>query len=191
MRTPLVLSLALSLSFPLASQAQAAPKGEASRVTVHDLHAAQLARTARLRSMAPIFERIAIQKNWQGSHVVHHDANVTAFLDITDPQHPHFDAQRPDEDEGLHAVPVSRRAHILVVPNVKREHIATTFDAKITLEDLEATTQVVQAAHALAEQLQIKDARVYVNQTHQIGVGYLHVHIVGERTQPYPTVTAP
>ena len=58
----------------------------------------------------------------------------------------------------------------------------------ITAEDLEATLKVMREAEDVAKRLAIKNAKIYVKSPARVGVGYLHVHIVGERDPkvPYP-----
>jgi diadenosine tetraphosphate (Ap4A) HIT family hydrolase len=146
-------------------------------------------RLERLRGNARFFTKITVDKNWKGERVVHHDSHTTAFLDMTDPEHPRFDAQRVDEDETIAAIPMAKRAHVLVIPNIPREHIAKSITGTITLDDIEATRLVLTSAHQLAKKLGIQRPRIYLNTSDRLTVGYLHVHIVGERDgTPYPTL---
>jgi len=80
-------------------------------------------------------------------------------------------------------IPPQKRVHILVVPNAPREHIGKRLNATIGSADLKATLSVVQSAEKLAVKLGVKNPKVFVNSEARIGVGYLHVHIVGERTR--------
>ena len=43
-----------------------------------------------------IFAKIAVRHDYSGEYVVFRDQDVTAFLDIKDPQHPRY---KPDHDE--------------------------------------------------------------------------------------------
>jgi hypothetical protein len=58
----------------------------------------------------------------------------------------------------------------------------------ITKEDLELTLKVMRAVGALATRLGVKDPKIYVKSPERVGIGYLHVHILGERdpNTPYP-----
>jgi hypothetical protein len=46
----------------------------------------------------------------------------------------------------------------------------------------------MRAAAALATRLGIKDPKIYVKSPARVGIGYLHVHVLGERDPnvPYP-----
>jgi diadenosine tetraphosphate (Ap4A) HIT family hydrolase len=130
-----------------------------------------------------IFARIAVQHDYRGEYVLYRDADVTAFLDLEDPRHPRFAPRAGKEDESS-----PRRSHILVVPNQPRENIGKTLSSDISAEDLEATLKVVRAAEALATRLHIVSPRIYLKPSETVGIGYLHVHVVGERdpSVPYP-----
>ena len=172
-RASLVLALVIASSSP----ALAAGKG---------------GRVQRLRDNARFFTKITVKGDWSGEHVVHHDALTTAFLDRSDPAHPRYHAGVVDEDEAIARIPVGRRAHLLVVPNVPREHIGKSLSGTITLDDLDATRAVFATAHALADRLGLRNARIYANTSDRLTVGYLHVHVVGERSgTPYPRLTTP
>ena len=134
------------------------------------------------------FARIAVKKDYTGEYVVFRDKDVTAFLDLKDPHHPRY---KPGHDED--PVDPKKLAHILVVPNEPRETIGKTVASDITAEDLEATLKVMKAAQAVATKLDIKNAKIYVKSPERVGVGYLHVHIVGERDPktPYPPALKP
>ncbi len=142
-------------------------------------------RERRVSERGAMFERIAVGHDYTGEYVLLHDDVVTAFLDIKDPQHPRYQPGH-DEDGPVSAGMV--RTHILVVPNEPRETIGRTIAGNISAEDLEATLRVMHAARELATRLGIQNASVYVKSPTRIGVGYLHVHIVGERNPnvPYP-----
>ena len=75
-----------------------------------------------------------------------------------------------------------------MVPNQPRETTGKTVASDITVEDLELTLKVMRAATDLSTRLGIKNAKIYVKSPARVGVGYLHVHIVGERDPklPYP-----
>ena len=140
-----------------------------------------------VRERGETFAKIAVKKDYTGEYVVFRDKDVTAFLDIKDPRHPRY---KPGHDED--PVDPKKLAHVLVVPNEPRETIGKTVASDITLEDLEATTKVMKAAQAIAAKLEIKNARIYVKSPERVGVGYLHVHIVGERDpKPYPPALKP
>lgn len=142
-------------------------------------------RETRMRERGAMFARIAVQHDYTGEYVLFRDQEVTAFLDIKDPQHPRY---QPGHDEDGPVTSPRVRAHVLVVPNQPRENIGRTLEGNITEEDLEATLRVVRAATALSTRLGIANARVYLKAPSRAGVGYLHVHIVGERDPnvPYP-----
>jgi diadenosine tetraphosphate (Ap4A) HIT family hydrolase len=144
-------------------------------------------RRHRVRQRGSIFHNIAVGGQRQGEYVLHQDQHITAFLDISDPQHPAFDPEREVEEEELAAIPPSRRAHILVVPNTPREHITRVIGAPITDADIEHTGAVMRQARQLATKLGIKNPHIYMNPESRVSIGYLHVHIIGERpTRPYP-----
>jgi diadenosine tetraphosphate (Ap4A) HIT family hydrolase len=134
-------------------------------------------REAKVRDRGEIFARIAVKHDYTGEWVVFRDQDVTAFLDIKDPEHPRY---KPDDEDGP-VDPSKPRAHILVVPNQPRETIGKTVASDITSEDLELTLKVLRSAEGLATRLKIKNPKVYVRSPARVGVGYLHVHIVGER----------
>jgi hypothetical protein len=148
-----------------------------------------LERRQAMRVRAERFRKIAVDRNYHNTYVLMRNAQVTAFLDVTDPKHPDFDLGAP-VDQRLASIPVEKRAHILVVPNEPREHIGKQLGMPIGEDDLEATLAIVKQARALADQLHIEHATVYVNPLDRLSVGYLHVHIVGERTGPYPEAIA-
>ena len=143
-------------------------------------------REQRVRERGAIFARIAVQHDYRGEYVLFRDKNVTAFLDLKDPQHPRY--RRGHDEDGEPADPSLRRAHILVVPNQPRETIGKTLASNITAEDLELTLSVMREAAVLATRFGIKNPKIYVRSPERVGVGYLHVHIVGERDAktPYP-----
>jgi diadenosine tetraphosphate (Ap4A) HIT family hydrolase len=134
-------------------------------------------REKRVRDRGEIFERIAVKRDYTGEYVLFRDQDVTAFLDLKDPQHPRYKAGHDEE-------PVTdsskRRVHILVVPNQPRETIGKTIASDITTEDLELTLKVMHEATALANRLRIKNPKIFVKSPERVGVGYLHVHVVAE-----------
>jgi diadenosine tetraphosphate (Ap4A) HIT family hydrolase len=147
-------------------------------------------RTVSRRKAARFFEKITVQKNYSGEYVMMRNKNVTAFLDLGDPRHPAYDPQREGPDDVHMAnIPKAKRVHVLVVPNAKREHIGAQLGGTIGSKDLQATLAVVKEAEKLAAKLKIKNPKVFVNSEANIGVGYLHVHITGERTSQtkYPS----
>lgn len=143
------------------------------------------AREKEVRERGEIFARIAIKHDYSGEYVLFRDKDVTAFLDLKDPRHPRYSPKQDDEGTGAIAKRVS---HILVVPNQPRETIGKTLASDITADDLEATLRVMRAANTLAARFGVKDPKIYVKSPARVGVGYLHVHIVGERDPnvPYP-----
>lgn len=144
-------------------------------------------RRARVQQRGGIFHNIAVGGQRAGEYVLHRDRDITAFLDISDPQHPAFDPERDVEEEELAALPPARRVHILVVPNAPREHITRTIGAVITDTDIEETATVMRSARQLAQKLGIVNPRIYMNPESRVSIGYLHVHIIGERpNRPYP-----
>lgn len=148
-------------------------------------------RVNRVRGMSRIFRKITVSRDYQGEYVLMRNKNVTAFLDITDPKHPGFKPKEESGEAELDRIPMHKRAHILVVPNRPREHITGSLGQSITSGDLQQTLEVVQSAEKLAKQLGIKDAKVFVNPESRVMVGYLHVHIIGERTAGYPPSLQP
>ena len=142
-------------------------------------------REKRVRERGEIFARIAVKHDYTGEYVVFRDKDVTAFLDLKDPQHPRYKPEHDEESEGEGG---KGRAHILVVPNEPRETIGKTISSDITADDLEATLKVMHEATTIAARLGIKNPKIYVKSPERVGVGYLHVHIVGDRDPkvPYP-----
>jgi diadenosine tetraphosphate (Ap4A) HIT family hydrolase len=132
------------------------------------------------RARGQIFERIA-RGDWRGEYVLLHNADVTAFADISDPSNAAFDPDDKPNEEELETIPLNKRAHILVVPNVAREHIGRSLGGRVTPDDLRTVTKVIEHAEKLAKDLGIVKPRVYINSENMISVGYLHVHILGER----------
>jgi diadenosine tetraphosphate (Ap4A) HIT family hydrolase len=136
-----------------------------------------------VRERGEVFAKIAVHKDYRGEYVLFRDEDVTAFLDLTDPQHPRYSPRPGKEDERS-----PRRSHILVVPNEPRENIGKTLTSDISAADLEATLKVVRAAEALAKRLGITNPQIYIKPSETVGIGYLHIHVVGERDPgvPYP-----
>lgn len=151
-------------------------------------HRLRAGRERSVHARGEIFARIAVKQDYKGEYVVYRDQDVTAFLDLKDPQHPRH--KRGHEDDGIDPKKV---AHILVVPNQPRETIGKTIASNITVDDLEATLKVMKAAETIAAKLGIKNAKIFVKSPARVGVGYLHVHIIGERdpATPYPPPLAP
>ena len=169
-------------------QRQLTPEERQAEVERQLVRAHLVARRQRVQRLGGIFQRIAVGGHRQGEYVVHQDADVTAFLDVSDPSHPGYDPEREVEDEeGLESIPPARRAHILVVPNAPREHITRVIGASIGEADIESVASVMRSARQLATRLGIKNPRIYMNPESRVSIGYLHVHIVGERpSRPYP-----
>jgi diadenosine tetraphosphate (Ap4A) HIT family hydrolase len=144
-------------------------------------------REAMVRERGEIFAKITTKHDYSGEYVVFRDQDVTAFLDLKDPQHPRY-SPKGDGDDERPADSSMRLAHILVVPNQPRETIGKTLSSDITADDLEQTLKVMHAAASLATRLGIKDPKIFVKSPARVGIGYLHVHIVGERDPkvPYP-----
>jgi diadenosine tetraphosphate (Ap4A) HIT family hydrolase len=144
-------------------------------------------REKMVRERGDIFARIAVRHDYSGEYVLFRDQDVTAFLDLKDPRHPRYSPEPGHDDEGA-AGNSKRLSHILVVPNQPRETIGKTLASDITAEDLELTLKVMRAAAALAKRLNVKNPKIYVKSPGRVGVGYLHVHILGERdpSVPYP-----
>ena len=141
-------------------------------------------REKRVHERGDIFARIAIKHDYTGEYVLYRDQDVTAFLDLKDPQHPRY---KPRHGEGGTAA-TSRLAHILVVPNQPRETIGKTLASDITSDDLELTLKVMREAATLATKFGIQNPKIYVKSPERVGIGYLHVHVVGDRDPkvPYP-----
>jgi diadenosine tetraphosphate (Ap4A) HIT family hydrolase len=142
-------------------------------------------REKQVRERGELFARIATKHDYSGEYVLFRDQDVTAFLDLKDPRHPRYSPGRDDEGPSRGA---KGQSHILVVPNQPRETIGKTVASDITADDLELTLKVMRAAAALAKRLGIKEPKIYVKSPARVGIGYLHVHIVGERDPnvPYP-----
>ena len=142
-------------------------------------------REKRVRERGEIFAKITTRHDYSGEYVLYRDQDVTAFLDLKDPRHPRYAPGRDDEGPAGSAKGLS---HILVVPNQPRETIGQTVASDITAEDLELTLKVMRAAAALANRLGFKNPRIFVKSPARVGVGYLHVHVLGERDPkvPYP-----
>jgi len=139
-------------------------------------------RVSRVRGLSRIFRKITVDRDYKGEFVLQRDNHTTAFLDITDPQHPGFKPEKETGEADLDSIPIHKRAHILVVPNAPREHITNSLGGTITSADLQASLDVVKSAEKLAKQLGIKNPRVFMNPESRVMIGYLHVHIIGERT---------
>ena len=142
-------------------------------------------REKMVRERGEVFARIAIKHDYSGEYVLFRDQDVTAFLDLKDPRHPRYSPQADHDDDG----PAGKRlSHILVIPNQPRETIGKTLASDITAEDLDLTQKVMRAAAALAPRFGVKNPKIYVKSPARVGIGYLHVHIVGERDPnvPYP-----
>jgi diadenosine tetraphosphate (Ap4A) HIT family hydrolase len=148
-------------------------------------------RAALLRRNAEFFKKITVGRNYRGEHVVYRDSKVTAFLDLSDPLHPNHERfARAEDGEFEERAANPNRAHLLVIPNEPREHIGRTLSGKVTAADLETTLAVVRTAEGLARSLGIIDPQVFVNSQDRLSVGYLHAHIVGVRSRPYPAPLA-
>lgn len=139
-------------------------------------------REKMVRDKGEIFARIATKRDYTGEYVLYRDKDVTAFLDIKDPRHPRYTPPKAGhkEEDGPVGDP-KRYSHILVVPNEPRETIGKTVSSDITAEDLEATLKVMHEAATIAKRVGVKNPKIYVKSPARVGVGYLHVHIVGER----------
>jgi hypothetical protein len=150
------------------------------------MHELRDEREAKVRERGQVFARIAVNHDYTGEYVLFHDQDVTAFLDLKDPKHPRYKPGH-DEDDGPSAG-AELRAHILVVPNQPRETIGKTVASNITTDDLEQTLKVMREATELATRLGIQNPQIYVKSPARVGVGYLHVHIVGQHdpNKPYP-----
>ena len=173
-----------------ADPAPAKPTAPAAATDDHaEWRRLRAAREKSVHARGEIFARIAVKQDYTGEYVVYRDKDVTAFLDLKDPQHPRHKGHTDDED----GIDPKKLAHILVVPNDPRETIGKTIASDITADDLEATLKVMKAAESVAAKLNIKNAKIYVKSPERVGVGYLHVHIVGERdpNTPYPPALKP
>lgn len=144
-------------------------------------------REKMVREKGEIFARIATKHDYSGEYVLFRDQDVTAFLDLKDPRHPRYSPKPGHDGEGP-AGGSKRLSHILVVPNVPRETIGKTLTSDITAEDVELTLKLMREAAALAPRFGIKNPKIYVKSPARVGLGYLHVHVVGERDSnvPYP-----
>jgi diadenosine tetraphosphate (Ap4A) HIT family hydrolase len=169
-----------------ADPAPAAPAKPDAPAAATDDHAAwkklRAAREKQVHQKGERFAKIAVKQDYSGEYVVYRDKDVTAFLDLKDPQHPRHKGHGDDDD----GIDPKKLAHILVVPNVPRETIGKTISSDITADDLEATLVVMKAAEVVAKQLNIKNAKIFVKSPARVGVGYLHVHIIGERDPGSP-----
>jgi diadenosine tetraphosphate (Ap4A) HIT family hydrolase len=141
-------------------------------------------RREAVRQRGGIFLRIA-GGNHQGEVVVHSDRDVTAFLDMSDPAHPEFDPEAEVEEEAANAIPIARRAHVLVVPNSRREHLTPRLGGNVHLADLEFGAKMLRSAQQIAQRLGIKNPDIFITDSSRVMIGQLHVHIVGEKTRPY------
>ena len=180
----LLAAAPMALAEPATSAStNAAPQTPAEkRALIHQLRDE---REKTVRDRGDIFARIATKHDYKGEYVVFRDQDVTAFLDLKDPQHPRYSKSEHDEDEAGGAKAMS---HLLVVPNQPRETIGKTLASDITADDLEVTLKVMREAQAIATRFGFKDPKIYIKSPERVGVGYLHVHIVGARAgnAPYP-----
>ena len=135
-------------------------------------------REKKVRERGEIFAKITTKKDYSGEYVLFRDQDVTAFLDLKDPQHPRYSKAEHDDDVPAGSKPPS---HILVVPNQPRETIGKTVASDITAEDLELTLKVMREAAVLAKKYGFKDPKIFVKSPERVGIGYLHVHVVGDR----------
>jgi diadenosine tetraphosphate (Ap4A) HIT family hydrolase len=167
---------------------QASSADDAARTAKRQYRALMADQNKRAAERAAIFAKIAVKHDYSGEWVVFRDNDVTAFLDLKDPQHPRYSPHAGDEPKGS-----TRRAHILVVPNQPREHIGKTLTSDIGADDLDATLTVFHAAEALAKRLNITNPKIYIKAAEKVGIGYLHVHIEGDRDPkvPYPQPLKP
>ncbi len=150
------------------------------------VRAHQRARRQGVQQRGGIFRRIADGYR-QDEYVVHQDRNVTAFLDMSDSRHPKFDPEAElEEGDILARIRPDRRAHILVIPNEPSEHITRIIGQEIEEDDIDRVKSVMTSARQLAAKLGIKNAKIYMNPESRVTMGQLHVHIIGERTNPYP-----
>jgi diadenosine tetraphosphate (Ap4A) HIT family hydrolase len=130
-----------------------------------------------------------------GPRIILKNRRVTAFLDHKDPKSPDYDDSIFDWElasfADLKDLPLERRAHVLVIPNRGRAHVGRHFGSGLRASDLETSLRILREAEALARELGIQRARVFINPPDKVSVGYLHVHIVGERdpSLPYPDVS--
>ena len=145
-------------------------------------------REKRVHERGEIFAKIAVKHDYAGEYVLFRDQDVTAFLDLKDPRHPRYTPPKSEHDEDAPVGDPKRVSHILVVPNQPRETIGKTVSSDITAEDLELTLKVMREASTLATKFGVKNPKIFVKAPARIGVGYLHVHILGERdpNTPYP-----
>lgn len=186
----------LAISIPFAALANERPAEKGPIVELTPKLMRQIVREAHsdridgLRQRSRFFSKITQGKQYTGERIVGHKpgaGGATAFLDMTDPQHPRFDPKMEDEDESQNALPANKRTHILVVPNTPREHIGKSVTGTIDLDDINATKATLEYAHTVAKDLGVKNPRIFINTQDRLSVGYQHVHIVGERTQQtYP-----
>jgi diadenosine tetraphosphate (Ap4A) HIT family hydrolase len=167
--------------------AAALPGAPSPRALERLLRAERIRERSQVRARARFFSKITLGQDFRGERVLVRNEHVTAFLDMSDPEHPRYSADAPVEKEAR-AIPADQRAHVLVVPNQPREHIGKRLGSTITHADLAATMRVVEEARGIARQLGIRNARVYINPSERLMIGYLHVHIVGRRdpSVPYP-----
>jgi diadenosine tetraphosphate (Ap4A) HIT family hydrolase len=144
-------------------------------------------REKRVHDKGEIFAKIAVKHDYSGEYVLFRDQDVTAFLDLKDPRHPRYAPSKEHDEDGPVGDP-KRVSHILVVPNQPRETIGKTVASDITKEDLELTLKVMHEAATLATRFGVKNPKIFVKSPERVGIGYLHVHILGERdpNTPYP-----
>ena len=194
------VALAILLACVAASPADAARKGKAVKGKAPPHPTQSLSKKKRKvvkkykkamkrwrRHRAKSFEEIAAG-NYKGRHVLYRTKRATAFLDWGDPQHPTFDPKRMvGEWDLISEIPVDRRAHVLVIPNQKREHLTPKMGDKIRADDLSHAEDLLREAESVAKELGIHNANIFINPSESYSVGYLHVHIIGERSKPYPS----
>jgi diadenosine tetraphosphate (Ap4A) HIT family hydrolase len=181
-----VAPLALAVPPPSPKQAAKPESAAGSGMTTENkalMRQLRDEREKRVRDRGEIFAKIATNRDYSGEYVLYRDQDVTAFLDLKDPRHPRYSpGHDEDGEDGKHL------SHVLVVPNQPRETIGKTIASDITAEDLELTLKVMRAATTLAPRFGFKNPRIYVKSPARVGVGYLHVHVLGERDPkaPYP-----
>lgn len=164
---------------PKAESSHAAAPGQATADKKAYLRQCRDEREKMVRERGEIFARIATKHDYSGEYVLYRDQEVTAFLDLKDPRHPRYSPEA-GHDEGTDGRS-KRQAHLLVVPNQPRESIGKTLASDITADDLQTTLKVMQAATSIAKRFGIKSPKIFVKSPGRVGVGYLHVHILGER----------
>jgi hypothetical protein len=126
---------------------------------------------------AETFRKIA-QGDYTNQLVLYRDAEMTAFVDWTDVDHPGHNGGAV-VDTSLRGRP--NAAHVLFIPNEEHAHLGIKLESKFHYADVKRTERLMKKAEELGDALGLGRVEIFQNSAQAVSVGWQHIHLIGDK----------